>query len=219
MDAQLSALGQQLAEDANNLVAEHCADGLEAFYSCVKSGWTNRTVDGSADATVCAEDDGTLASVREGTARLHASLSSRLSAGMELFQEVCTATIFKPPVRASTPKLDAVSLPDDGGCSTSSSSGGGGGGGGARAAPGGSSGAGEDEAQLVSRIAGMRRELGRVDERCAALRAELQRVDRHIASSGDAGDYRSLAATASSNKAAIQSIVGAALELQRLIER
>ncbi|KXZ46652.1 hypothetical protein GPECTOR_41g616 [Gonium pectorale] len=137
-----------------------------------------------------------------GTQRLYNNVAGAVGASMQLFEQVCVSSVFKPPIRISIPPLEPVKLPEDleGGISTSTED-------------------GDSEEALAVRIATLRQELAMVDRRCASLRQEVQRVDKHIISCGDGSEYMTIAATAQSHKHTILAIAQAAENLQNMMEK
>ncbi|KAG2444297.1 hypothetical protein HXX76_001054 [Chlamydomonas incerta] len=221
-------LAQAFVEDVHNLVLDYCADGLEAFYSCVSTALTQRgsadQESGEAGPSGAVHDDPILASVGQGTQRLYDGLACRAAASLGLFEAVCGGSVFRPHVRLAVPQVGPVHLPGEVAAlpplTPTRGAAGGGAADGAEAGPAaGGGGAAEDEEELLARIAQMKGELAQVDQRCIALRAEVQRVDRHIISAGDASDYLAVASTAAGHKATILAIATAAEHLANMMAR
>ncbi|PNH08996.1 hypothetical protein TSOC_004405 [Tetrabaena socialis] len=189
----LALPGHVFTEDVHNLVLDYCADGHDAFYSCVTSALGSRG-DAQAEPSGSAADAAVLSSLGQGTQRLYDSLAARVAAGLDLFQQVCSTSVFQAPLNVSIPQVEPLELP-------------------------GTSSSGEGEEALAARIDDMRRQLSEVDQRCERLRGEIQRVDRHVATCGDTSDYTAIAATALSNKHTIMAIAQAAENLQNMMER
>ncbi|PNW88013.1 hypothetical protein CHLRE_01g010816v5 [Chlamydomonas reinhardtii] len=228
------APGQAFAEDVHNLVLDYCADGLEAFYSCVSTALAQRGTgqeNGDAGPSGASHDDPVLASVGQGTQRLYDSLASKAGASLGLFEAVCGGSgVFRPHVEVAVPQVGPVHLPGGGGLlaaqppltPTRAAAGGEEEAGprqGGEAAPAAAGAEGECESELLARIAQMKGELEQVDQRCAALRAEVQRVDKHIITAGDASDYLALSSAAAGHKATLRAVAAAAEHLANLMAR
>eukprot|EP00198_Chlamydomonas_reinhardtii_P000079 XP_001689414.1 cysteine endopeptidase [Chlamydomonas reinhardtii] len=95
---------------AGDQVLDYCADGLEAFYSCVSTALAQRGTgqeNGDAGPSGASHDDPVLASVGQGTQRLYDSLASKAGASLGLFEAVCGGSgVFRPHVEVAVPQVD-----------------------------------------------------------------------------------------------------------------